>query len=201
MWPRRVCWLTDLSRVRQPLRRPVPGSSVALAHTAAEHPREQSGETVQQASRSAVGGEMRGPRCRAVQVPQQPGAATDAASARVDGHGHYFDRGVDQPDYASPPAFRLVWSCCHSCPGDPRGNILRISSAGGFNPAPPPSRANCSPLGTLGHQNRHALQSGDQFRPCQLPKNRRCPRESSVVPKAELTPPATPPSHQGQARS
>ena len=30
------------------------------------------------------------------------GATTDAASAPVNGHGHRFGRGVDQPDYASP---------------------------------------------------------------------------------------------------
>ena len=35
------------------------------------------------------------------------GAANDSARAPVDGHGHQFGRGVDQPDYASPP-FRLV---------------------------------------------------------------------------------------------
>ena len=60
------------------------------------------------------------------------GAATDSASAQVDGHGHQLGRGVDQPDYASPPAFRLVWSCCPSRFGDPKGSILRISSTIGF---------------------------------------------------------------------
>ena len=45
-------------------------------------------------------------------MPRRPctaesGAATDSASAPVHGHGHPFGRGVDQPDYASPP-FRLV---------------------------------------------------------------------------------------------
>ncbi len=61
----------------------------------------------------------------------ETGAATDHADAPVDGHGHQFGRGVDQPDYASPP-FRLVWSCCPSRFGDPKGNTLRISSAIGF---------------------------------------------------------------------
>ncbi len=65
----------------------------------------------------------------------ETGAATDSASARVDRHGHQFGCGVDQPDYASPPSFRLVRSCCPSRFGDPKGNILRISSAIGFNPA------------------------------------------------------------------
>ena len=60
------------------------------------------------------------------------GAANDSARAPVDGHGHQFDRGVDQPDYASPPAFRLVWSCNPSRFGDPKGSILRISSAMDF---------------------------------------------------------------------
>ena len=56
----------------------------------------------------------------------EAGAATDPASASVDGHGHQFRRGVDQPDHASPPAFRLAWSCYPSRFGDPKGNILRI---------------------------------------------------------------------------
>ena len=67
----------------------------------------------------------------------EAGAETDSASARVDGHGHQFGRGVDQPDYASPPAFRLVWSCDPSRFGDPKGSILRFSSAIGFIPDGP----------------------------------------------------------------
>ena len=38
----------------------------------------------------------------------EAGAATDSARASVDGRGRQLGRGVDQPDYASPPAFRLV---------------------------------------------------------------------------------------------
>ena len=63
----------------------------------------------------------------------EAGAATDPADASVDGHGYQFGRGVDQPDYASPLAFRLVWSCCSSHFGDPKGDILRTWSAIGFN--------------------------------------------------------------------
>ena len=33
----------------------------------------------------------------------EAGAGTDPARARVIGHGHQLGRGVDQPDYASPP--------------------------------------------------------------------------------------------------
>jgi len=42
--------------------------------------------------------------------PRTPeaGALTASAEAAVDGHGHQFGQGVDQSDYASPPAFRLV---------------------------------------------------------------------------------------------
>jgi len=42
--------------------------------------------------------------------PRSPeaGALTASAEAAVDGHGHQFGQGVDQSDYASPPAFRLV---------------------------------------------------------------------------------------------
>ena len=69
-------------------------------------------------------------------MPSRPcipeaGAATDSADARVDGHGHRFGRGVDQPDYAFPP-FRLVCSCYRSRFGDPKDDILRILSAIGF---------------------------------------------------------------------
>jgi hypothetical protein len=61
--------------------------------------------------------------------------------------------------------------------GDSKGGVLRIPSAVGCNRAPSPSRANRPPMrGTPGHQNRHALQSGDRFRPCQPRKKRRCPR-------------------------
>lgn len=42
--------------------------------------------------------------------------------------------GWIKPDYASPP-FRLVCSCYPSRFGDPKGSILRISFAVGFNPA------------------------------------------------------------------
>ena len=62
----------------------------------------------------------------------EAGAATDSASARVDRHGHQVGCRLGQPDYASPPSFRLVWSCCPSRFGDPKGDILRISSAVGF---------------------------------------------------------------------
>ena len=71
-------------------------------------PCERSGEPVQ------MGLAKRGRRWdgnqqgRAVHVPLEAGAATDSAGAPVDGHGHLFRLGVDQPDYASPPAFRLV---------------------------------------------------------------------------------------------
>jgi len=58
-------------------------------------------------------------------------AATDAASARVNGHGHRLGRVVDQPDYASPP-FRIVRSCCVHAFGGSKGSIVRISSAIGF---------------------------------------------------------------------
>ena len=37
-WPQRVGWLPGISGVRQVLRRPVPRSSLAAAHAAAEHP-------------------------------------------------------------------------------------------------------------------------------------------------------------------
>ena len=69
------------------------------------------------------------------------GAATGPASARVNGHGRQFGPGVVQPDYASPPAFRLVWSCCPLGCGDPKGNILRVSSAIGFKPHGPTKAA------------------------------------------------------------
>ena len=62
------------------------------------------------------------------------GTANDPAAAPVDGHGHQFGLGADQPDYASPPAFRLVWSCCPSRYGDPKGDLLRISSASPESP-------------------------------------------------------------------
>lgn len=64
------------------------------------------------------------------------GAATDAASARVDGQGHHFGCGVDQPDYyASPLAFRLARVVLPVTLRVPKGNTLRISSTIGFNPA------------------------------------------------------------------
>lgn len=64
----------------------------------------------------------------------EAGAATDPADARVNGHGRHFGRGADQLDYASPP-FRLVWSCCSSPFGDPKGSTLRIWSTVGFSAA------------------------------------------------------------------
>ena len=54
------------------------------------------------------------------------GPATDFAAGPVDGGPvQQFGGRVDQPDYASPPAFRLVWSCCPPGFGDPKGDILR----------------------------------------------------------------------------
>ena len=72
----------------------------------------------------------------------EAGETTDRADARCDEHGHQFGLRVDQPDYASPP-FRLVWSSCPTRFGNPKGDILRISSATGFilpAPAFPPTR-------------------------------------------------------------
>ena len=96
---------------------------------------------------------MPGRRCTS-----EAGSANDSASARVDRHGHQFGRGVDQPDYASPP-FRLVRSCCPSRFGDPKGDILRISSAIGFILALPPSRQARRRRVSVGAvRNRHAAQ-------------------------------------------
>ena len=58
VWPQRVGWLPGLSGVRQARRRRVREPSSAAANAVAEHPRERSGEPVQRASRSAVGGGM-----------------------------------------------------------------------------------------------------------------------------------------------
>ena len=55
-------------------------------------------------------------------------AATDSADVPVDGHGHQFGRGVDQPDYASPPAFRLVWYDALHAP------VTRRTTFYGFHP-------------------------------------------------------------------
>ena len=46
-------------------------------------------------------------------MPRRPcaleaGAANDPASAEANGQLHRLRLGLDQPDYASPPAFRLV---------------------------------------------------------------------------------------------
>lgn len=73
-----------------------------------KHPRERSGEPVQ------TGLLKRGRRWdgnqqgRAVHIPLEVGVATDPAGAPALGRGHQLRRGVNQPDYVSPPAFRLV---------------------------------------------------------------------------------------------
>lgn len=92
---------------------------------------------------SAPGNPFSGPRKARLAVgrlamPGRPctpdtGAATDSANAPVDGRRHRFGRGVDQPDYVSPP-LPIVWSCFSSRFGGPKGNVLRIPSAIGFNP-------------------------------------------------------------------
>ena len=68
---------------------------------------------------------------------------TASADAAVDGHGHRFDRGMDQPDYAFPP-FRLIFLVLPFTLGDPKGDILRTSSAIGFILALPASQASPS---------------------------------------------------------
>ena len=89
-------------------------------------PRPEPGDRRRQCGGGAPAGALRGTRSdgprearRAVGQrlampgrPRTPGAgpATGAASADADEHRHRFGRGVDQPDYASPPALRLVWS-------------------------------------------------------------------------------------------
>lgn len=82
------------------------------------------------------------------------GAANDLASADVAGHGHRFRLGVDQPDYlrllrffvATPPVLRFDACSCPPSPfGDPKGDILRVSSASGFNPASEPKVAEADP--------------------------------------------------------
>ena len=70
-------------------------------------------------------------------MPSRPctpeaGALTASAEAPVDGHGHQFGQGVDQSDYASPPAVRFVGRAALTRFGDPKGDILRVSFAIGF---------------------------------------------------------------------
>ncbi len=62
----------------------------------------------------------------------EAGAATDPASARVDRHGHQFDRGWINLITLLLRRFASFESCRPSRFGDPKGNTLRIPSAKGF---------------------------------------------------------------------
>ncbi len=72
----------------------------------------------------------------------------------------------------SPRLLRYFASCCPCTLFVPASRLRRQSR--------PPM------CGALVLRNRHALQSGDRLRPCQLRKNRGCPRGSSDVPKARI---------------
>ena len=132
MWPRRVCWLSVQTGVRQARRRRVRVPSSAAANVGAEHPRERLGQPVHRASRSAAGSGMEArdtgpsmyPRSRSGQPipPAPPSGDTGIGSAM----------GWINLNYASPPAFRLVGPCYAPPFGDPKGNVLRTPSAIGF---------------------------------------------------------------------
>ena len=133
MWPQGVCWLNHETGVRQARGGRVRDPAAAVTDAVAEHLRERSREPVQTDLAQRGWRWDGGWRCRVVHVRRKRDRRNDSASARVDRHGHPFGRGVDQPDYASPPS-RLVRSYCPSRFGDPKAEILRISPAIGFNP-------------------------------------------------------------------
>ena len=182
MWPQGVCCLPGLSGVRQALRRPVPRSSLAAAHAAARHPRERSKEPVQQASRIGVGGETK-PERRLIPLAS---VTMDTGISSAVGWINLTTRLLRFASFGRAALHASVARRATSIGFDPHLVSSWLSRHG--EQARPPMR------GIQGRLNRHALQSGDRFRPCQLRKNRRCPMGSSVVPKAESAPPAAPPS-------
>ena len=142
----RVCWLPRIRGARQALRRPVPRSSLATAHTAAEHPRERSGQPVQQASRIAADGGMEASDAGPSMYPPKP-------------ERHLIPRAPASMDTGISSAlgwfnlttlllrrFASVWSCDPSRLGDPKGNILRIPPAIGFNSIRPEGRTPPKPI-------------------------------------------------------
>ena len=120
------------------------------------------------------------------------GAASDLACVPVDGHGHRFRRGVDQPDYV-----RLLR--CFGSSGRAALPVTRGATSYGFNPQLVSSRLShpSGPIrpatrGNSDHRNRHAIQSGDRCWRCQPRRKRRLPKGSSNVPEPERPPPPTP---------
>ena len=129
-----------------------------------------------------------GPRCRAVHVPGKPKRRPIPASADVEGHGHHFRRVVDQPELrvSSRVSPRLVVLPFHP-------SVTRRATSYELDPQLVSSwlsrlrgQIRSAARGTLGRQNRHALQSGDRLRPCQLRKNRRCPRGVQCRPEGRI---------------
>ena len=182
MWPRRVCWLSAQTGVRQARRWRVRAPSSTAANAVAEHPRERSGEPVHRASRRAAGGG----RARDAGPSMYPrtGADNRSPSAPVGGHGHRFRRGMDQPELRvfSRVSPRLLLLLFHpsvtrraaSYGLDPQS----VSRPGGTKPAGAHPRLSQSPLGRdlpRGPNRRHPAKRGRHGSICTAAPASPCP--------------------------
>jgi len=199
VWPRRVGWLPDLRRVRQARRRRVRHASAAAADTVAAHHRKHSGEPVQTGLPKRGQRWDGGQRCKAIHVHPKPERRLIVPAPPLMGTGTGSAvRWINLTTLLLRRFASFGRAAIHA-------SVTRGATLYGSHPHEVSIRLPCL-RGRIAHRcepsaNRIAmLQSGDRCRPCQLPKNRRCPRDSSLVPQADLTPPAAPQSHQGQAQ-
>jgi len=102
----------------------------------AGHLRERSGEPVQTDLTKRGWRSDEGQRCRAVHTLRKPERRTISPAPMSLGMGTGSALGWINLTTATPPALRFdAWACRPSPFGDPKGHILRVSFATGFNPA------------------------------------------------------------------
>ena len=136
MWPQGVCWLNDVSRVRPALGRGVRDTATAAVAAVSGHLRERSGKPVQTHPARRVWRSDEGQRCRAVHALRKPTRRTISPAPLSLGMGTGSALGwINLTTCDSSGASFGPWSCRPSPFGDPRGSILRVPSAMGFNPA------------------------------------------------------------------
>ncbi len=95
--------------------------SPAAANAVAEHPRKRSGEPVHRASGSAVGGGMEARDAGPSMYSRNRSGDRSPPAPPLRDTGIGSDVGWINLNYTSSPAFRLVWLCCPSPFGDPKG--------------------------------------------------------------------------------